>query len=148
MSLKQQLTSAMKEAMKAKQSERLGTLRMLISAIKNKEIEKRDELDDAAVIDVLSSFVKQRREAAEVYRDNDKIDMAEAEERELAIVQEFLPAQLSEDEVRAMVDEVVTELGAESMKDMGKVMGMLKPKLQGRADMGKVSQQIKSRLSA
>ena len=146
MSLKEQLTSAMKEAMKAKQSERLGTLRMLISAIKNKEIEKRDELDDAAVIDVLSSFVKQRREAADVYRNNDKPDMAETEEREMLIAQEFLPAQLSEDEVKALVDEVVAELGAESMKDMGPVMKVLTEKTKGRADGKLVSNLVRAKL--
>ena len=146
MSLKEQLTSAMKEAMKAKQSERLGTLRMLISAIKNKEIEKRDELDDAAVIDVLSSFVKQRREAADVYRNNDKPDMAETEEREMLIAQEFLPAQLSEDEVKALVDEVVAELGAESMKDMGPVMKVLTEKTKGRADGKIVSNLVRAKL--
>ena len=146
MSLKEQLTSAMKEAMKAKQSERLGTLRMLISAIKNKEIEKRDELDDAAVIDVLSSFVKQRREAADVYRNNDKPDMAETEEREMQIAQEFLPAQLSEDEVKALVDEVVAELGAESMKDMGPVMKVLTEKTKGRADGKIVSNLVRAKL--
>ena len=146
MSLKEQLTSAMKEAMKAKQSERLGTLRMLISAIKNKEIEKRDELDDAAVIDVLSSFVKQRREAADVYRNNDKPDMAETEEREMQIAQEFLPAQLSEDEVKALVDEVVAELGAESMKDMGPVMKVLTEKTKGLADGKVVSNLVRAKL--
>ena len=146
MSLKEQLTSAMKEAMKAKQSERLGTLRMLISAIKNKEIEKRDELDDAAVIDVLSSFVKQRREAADVYRNNDKPDMAETEEREMLIAQEFLPAQLSEDEVKALVDEVVAELGAESMKDMDPVMKVLTEKTKERADGKIVSNLVRAKL--
>ena len=146
MSLKEQLTAAMKEAMKARQSERLGTLRMLISAIKNKEIDKREELDDSAVIEVLSSFVKQRREAAEVYRKNDKLDMAEAEERELVIVQEFLPAQLSEDEVKALVDEVVTELAAESMKDMGRVMKVLTEKTKGRADGRIFSDLVRAKL--
>jgi len=146
MSLKEQLTTAMKEAMKAKQPERLGTLRMIISAIKNKEIDKRGELDDAAVIDVLSSFVKQRREAADVYRKNARPDMAEAEERELAIAQEFLPAQLSEDAVRTLVDEVVKELAADSMKDMGRVMKVLTDKTKGRADGKVVSDLVRARL--
>jgi uncharacterized protein YqeY len=146
MSLKDQLTAAMKKAMKAKQSERLGTLRMIISAIKNKEIEKRDELDDAAVIDVLSSFVKQRREAAEVYRKNDKLDMAESEEREMVIAREFLPEQMSADEIRVLVDEVVAELGAESMKDMGRVMKVLTDKTKGRADGKVVSDLVRTRL--
>ncbi|PLX72356.1 MAG: glutamyl-tRNA amidotransferase [Desulfuromonas sp.] len=147
MSLKEQLTTAMKEAMKAKQSERLGTLRMVISAIKNKEIDKKGELDDAAVIDVLSSFVKQRREAADVYRKNDRLDMAESEERELAIVQEFLPAQLDEAELKQLVDDVVAELGAESMKDMGRVMKVLTEQTKGRADGRLVSDLVRAKLN-
>ncbi len=146
MSLKEQLTAAMKEAMKAKQGERLGTIRMIISAIKNREIDKRGELDDAAVIEVLSSFVKQRREAADVYRKNDRIDMAESEERELLIAQEFLPAQLSEEEVRALVDEVVAELAAASMKDMGRVMKVMTEKTRGQADGRLVSDLVKAKL--
>lgn len=146
MSLKEQLITAMKEAMRARQSERLGTLRMLISAIKNKEIEKKEELDDAAVIEVLSSFVKQRREAADVYRKNERTDMAETEERELAIAQEFLPAQLSEEELKAMVDQTVNELEADSMKDMGRVMKILTEKTRGRADGRLVSDLVRARL--
>ena len=146
MSLKEQLTTAMKDAMRAKQSERLGTLRMLLSAIKNKEIEKRQEVDDAVVIDVLSSFVKQRREAADVYRKNDRSDMADTEEIELAIAQEFLPAQLSEEEVSSLVDEVVAELAAESMKDMGQVMKVLTEKTKGRADGKLVSNLVRAKL--
>ena len=146
MSLKEQLTTAMKEAMKAKQSERLGTLRMVISAIRNKEIEKKDELDDTAVIDVLSSFVKQRREAADVYRKNDRLDMAQSEERELVIVQEFLPAQLDEAELKQMVDDVVAELGVESMKDMGRVMKILTEQTKGRADGRLVSELVRAKL--
>ena len=146
MSLKEQLTTAMKDAMRAKQSERLGTLRMLLSAIKNKEIEKREEVDDAVVIDVLSSFVKQRREAADVYRKNDRSDMADTEEIELAIAQEFLPAQLSEEEVSSLVDEVVAELAAESMKDMGQVMKVLTEKTKGRADGKLVSNLVRAKL--
>ena len=146
MSLKVQLTTAMKEAMRAKVSERLGTLRLLISAIKNKEIDKREELDDQSVIEVISSFVKQRREAAEVYRKNDRVDMAESEERELLIAQEFLPAQLSEDDVKGLVEEVVTELGAGSMKDMGRVMKVLTEKTRGRADGRLVSDLVRAKL--
>ena len=146
MSLKEQLTTAMKDAMRAKESVRLGTIRMILSAVKNKEIEKRQELDDSVVIEVLSTFVKQRREAAEVYRKNDRVDMAESEERELLIVQEFLPAQLSEEDVRALVDEVVTELAADSMKDMGRVMQVLTEKTKGQADGRLISELVKSKL--
>lgn len=146
MSLKEQLTTAMKDAMRAKESVRLGTIRMILSAVKNKEIEKREELADSAVIEVLSTFVKQRREAAEVYRKNDRVDMAESEERELLIVQEFLPAQLSEDELRSLVDAVLTELAADSMKDMGRVMQVLTEKTKGQADGRLVSELVKSKL--
>ena len=148
MSLKEQLTTAMKDAMRAKESVRLGTIRMILSAVKNKEIEKREELADSAVIEVLSTFVKQRREAAEVYRKNDRVDMAESEERELLIVQEFLPAQLSEDELRSLVDAVLTELAADSMKDMGRVMQVLTEKTKGQADGRLVSELVKSKLMA
>ena len=148
MSLKEQLTTAMKDAMRAKESVRLGTIRMILSAVKNKEIEKREELDDSVVIEVLSTFVKQRREAAEVYRKNDRVDMAESEERELLIVQEFLPAQLSEDDLRSLVDAVLTELAADSMKDMGRVMQVLTEKTKGQADGRLVSELVKSKLLA
>ena len=146
MSLKEQLTTAMKDAMRAKESVRLGTIRMILSAVKNKEIEKREELADSAVIEVLSTFVKHRREAAEVYRKNDRVDMAESEERELLIVQEFLPAQLSEDQLRSLVDAVLTELAADSMKDMGRVMQVLTEKTKGKADGRLVSELVKSKL--
>jgi uncharacterized protein len=147
MSLNERITEAMKEAMRAKDSVRLNAIRLLRSAIKNREIEARQELDDQAVTSVLSSLVKQRRESAQVYRDNDRIDMAEKEEAEIAILQEFLPTQLSEEEIRAIIEAAVAETGAASMKDMGKVMKIVSSQTLGRADGRVVSELVKARLS-
>ena len=147
MSLKDQLTSDMKEAMKAKQTERLSTIRQLRSAIKNKEIEIGKELDDDAVISVIGTQVKQRREAAQMYRDNDRQELADKEEAELAILQGYLPAQLGEDELREIVSAVITETGAASMKDMGKVMPQVMAKTKGAADGKLVNQLVREQLS-
>ena len=148
MSLKATLTSAMKEAMKAKDKVRLGTVRMILSAIKNKEIDAGGELDDAAVISVMSTLAKQRREAAEAFRNGDRLELAEQEEAELVVLQSFLPEQLSETKVRALVDAVVVDLGAASMKDMGRVMKVLTEKTLGQADGKLVSSLVKERLMA
>ena len=148
MSLKTTLTAAMKEAMKSKDTVRLGTVRMTLSAIKNKEIDAGAELDDAAVTAVIVTMVKQRREAAEAFRNGDRLELAEKEEAELIVLQSFLPEQLSEDEVRTLVDTVATELGAVSMKDMGGVMKVLTEKTRGRADGKLVSELVKARLSS
>ena len=148
MSLKATLTAAMKEAMKAKDTLRLSTVRMTLAAIKNKEIAAGDELDDASVTAIMSTMVKQRREAAEAFRDGDRLELAEQEEAELIILQSFLPEQLSEDAVRELVAAVVTELGASSMKDMGGVMKVLTEKTRGRADGKLVSELVKARLMA
>ncbi len=147
MSLQDQLMAAMKEAMKAKDSLRLNTIRLLRTAIKNKEIEARQELDEQAVIAVLSTLVKQRKESAEVYRQNERPELAEKEEQELLIIQEFLPAQLGEEEVKALIEQAVAEVGAESMKDMGKVMKIVSEKTRGRADGRQVSELVKARLA-
>jgi uncharacterized protein YqeY len=147
MNLSERITEAMKETMKAKDAVRLNAIRLIRSAIKNKEIEERRELDDQAVTGVLSSLVKQRRESAQVYRDNGRIDLAEREEAEVNILQEFLPDQLSEEEIRAMIDEAVIETSASSMKDMGKVMKIVSGKTLGRADGRVVSELVKGRLS-
>lgn len=148
MNLNERIIEAMKEAMRAKDSVRLSAIRLLRSAIKNREIEARQELDDQAVTSVLSSLVKQRRESAQVYRDNDRIDMAQKEEAEVVILQEFLPAQLSEDEIRAIIEAAVVETGAASMKDMGKVMKLVNSQTLGRADGRVVSELVKVRLSS
>lgn len=134
MGLQEQLTTDMKEAMKARQAERLGTIRQLRSAIKNKEIELGRELADKDVIAVISTQVKQRREAAQMYRDNSRPELAEKEEAELAVLQGYLPAQLSETELRDLIRAIIAEVGAESARDMGKVMPLVMAKTKGAAD--------------
>ncbi len=147
MTLSEQMNQAMKEAMRAKDSLRLNAIRMAKTAVTNKEKESGSSLDDQAVIAVLSSLVKQRRESAQVFRDNDRIDMAEKEEAELAVIQEFLPEPLSEEALRAMIESVVAETGATSMKEMGKVMKLVTPQTTGRADGKVVSEMVKARLA-
>lgn len=145
--LKSQLTSAMKDAMRAKDKLRLGTIRMAQAAVKQKEIDDRVELTDADVLSILTKLVKQRDDAAAQYRDADRLDLAETEEAEAEILKTFLPSPLTDDELTALIDQAVTETGASSMAQMGAVMGWLKPKVTGRADMGRLSGQIKARLS-
>lgn len=145
--LKSQLTSAMKDAMRAKDKLRLGTIRMAQAAVKQKEIDDRVELTDADVLSILTKLVKQRDDAAAQYRDADRLDLAETEEAEAEILKTFLPSPLTDDELAALIDQAVTETGASSMAQMGAVMGWLKPKVTGRADMGRLSGQIKARLS-
>lgn len=147
MTLKDRLNEAMKEAMRAKAPLRLSTIRLVRSAIKNREIEARCELDDPEVIGVLSTLVKQRRESAQVYRENDRIELAEKEEEELAIIQEFLPAQLGEEEIRGIIEEAVAAVGAASMKEMGRVMKIVAARTTGRADGRLVSELVKARLA-
>lgn len=147
MGLKDQLTNDMKEAMKAKQSERLSTIRQLRSAIKNKEIDLKKELDDDAVISVIGTLVKQRREAAQMYRDNDRLELAEKEEAELLVLQDYLPAQLGEAELREIVTAVVAEVGASSPKDIGKVMPQVMARTKGAADGKLVNQLVREQLS-
>jgi uncharacterized protein YqeY len=147
MSLNQRLNDAMKEAMKAKETLRLSTIRLIRAAIKNREIEVREELDDPAVIDILSSLVKQRKESAQVYRENERPDLAAKEEAELVILQEFLPAQLSEEEVLAMIEAAIAETGAASARDMGRVMKIVSVRTKGRADGKRVSDLVKERLA-
>lgn len=148
MSLKDQLTEAMKAAMKAKQSDRLSTIRQLRSAIKNKEIEIGEELDDAAVIAVIGTQVKQRREAAQMYHDNDRPELAAKEEAELAVLQEYLPAQLSEEELRVIVAEVIAEVGAVTLKDLGKVMPLIMARTKGAAEGKLVNQLVREKLNS
>jgi hypothetical protein len=148
MSLKVQLDEAMKDAMRARDSLRLNAIRMIRTAVKNREIDERRELDDQEVIGVLSTLAKQRKESAQAYRDGARADLAEKEEQELAIIQEFLPAQLSESELRALIEAAVAEAGATSMKEMGKVMKIVTPRTLGRADGRLVSEMVKARLGA
>lgn len=145
--LKEDINAAIKDAMRAKDKARLGVLRMTMSALKQIEVDERVELDDARVLAVLDKLVKQRTESAKQYREAGRDDLAEQEEAEMRILREFLPQPLSEAEIDALIDEALAETGASAMQDMGKVMGLLKPKLQGRADMGAVSGKVKGRLS-
>ncbi len=147
MSLKQQLTDDMKAAMRAKEKERLGVIRLALAAIKQQEVDNRTELDDTAILAVLDKMVKQRRESVRQYTDGGRVDLAEQEQSEIVILQDYLPQALTEDEVQALVAEAVTATDAESVKDMGKVMAWIKPKAQGRADMGKISGLIKAKLA-
>lgn len=145
--LKQAITDDMKSAMKAGEKERLGTIRLILSAIKQQEVDSRKDLEDSDIIAILDKMSKQRRESIDQYEKAGRDDLAGKEKAELEIIQTYLPSQLGDDEIAAMIDEAIKATGAEAMKDMGKVMGILKPKMQGRADMAAVSAQIKSRLS-
>ena len=146
--LRDQLSADMKDAMRAKDKERLGTIRLILAAIKQREVDERIELDDTQVLVVLDKMLKQRRDSIKQYRDAGREELAAVEESEIVVIQHYLPAALSAEEIDTLIEEAVVTSGAEGMKDMGKVMGQLKPKLQGRADMGQVSGKIKARLSA
>ena len=146
--LKTQLQSDMKSSMKSGDKDRLGVIRLILSAIKQIEVDERIELDDSRIIAVLDKMAKQRRESIAQFDQAGRDDLSAIEAAELDIIQTYLPQALSEEEIDALIETSIASTGAASMKDMGKVMGMLKPQLQGRADMGKVSQLIKSRLSA
>lgn len=146
--LKARLTDDMKTAMKAKDKERLGVIRLMLSSIKQIEVDERIELDDARIIGILDKMTKQRRESASQFEAAGREDLLAQEIFEIGIIKDYLPSALSEDEINSIIDDAIASTGASSIKDMGKVMGMIKPKLQGRADMGAVSGQIKSRLNA
>jgi hypothetical protein len=146
--LRIQLQDEMKAAMKSGDKRRLGIIRLILAAIKQREVDERIELDDTQVLLVLDKMVKQRRDSVEQFEKAGRTELADQEKFEIGVIQEYLPAQLSEDEISTLITEAITATGAESMKDMGKVMGMLKPKLQGRADMGAVSGLIKQNLSS
>lgn len=145
--LKEQISNAVKDAMRAKDKIRLGVLRMAMAAFKQIEVDERIELDDTRVLATLDKQIKQRKESATQYREAGRTDLAETEEAEIAILKEFLPQPLSDDEIDALIDQAITETGAAGMQDMGKVMGKLKPQMQGRADMGAVSGKVKKRLT-
>ena len=146
--LKEQLTTAMKDAMRAKDKARLGVVRMALSAIKQIEVDERIELDDERSLAVLDKLIKQRKDSATQYRDAGRDDLADIEEAEIQVLQTFLPAPLGEAEVDALIDDAIARTGASGMQDMGKVMGVLKPQLQGRADIGAASGKVKIRLTA
>lgn len=144
--LNDRIKEAMKDAMRAKEKARLSTIRLVLSAIKQVEVDTRTELDDNAILAILDKMVKQRRESIKQYEDAGRQELADVEHAEIEVLQEFLPKPLTDDEIAELIDQAISSTGAESIKDMGKVMGILKPQLQGRADMGQVSGKIKSRL--
>ena len=146
--LKPELTSDMKSSMKSGDKQRLGVVRLMLSAIKQIEVDERIELDDTRILAVLDKMSKQRRESISHYSGAGRDDLVAVEQAEIDLIQEYLPEALSESEINDLVEQSIATTGAASIKDMGKLMGVLKPQLQGRADMGKVSQLIKSRLSA
>ena len=145
--LKDQITEDMKTAMRAKDSERLGTIRLLLAALKQKEVDERVVLDDAAVIAIVDKLIKQRKDSLEAFQKAERKDLADKEAAELVVLQAYLPARLSADEVAATVKAIVAELGASGPGDMGKVMGAVKAKLAGKADMGQVSAAVKAALA-
>lgn len=145
--LKSRITADMKSAMRASDKDRLGVIRLLQAAIKQREVDERVELDDAQVTAVIEKMVKQRRDSVQQYTDGGRPELAAAEQAEIDILADYLPEQLGEAEIAQLIDEAIAATGAEGMKDMGKVMGVLKPKLSGRADMGAVSGLIKARLA-
>jgi len=145
--LKSRIQEDVKDAMRARDRERLGASRLITAGIKQKEVDERITLDDNAVISVLEKMIKQRRDSHQQYQEAGREELAAQEAFEIGILQGYMPTALSESEISALVDAAIVETGASSMKDMGKIMGVLKPELQGRADMGAVSAQVKARLS-
>lgn len=145
--LKQQITEAMKAAMRAKDKERLGTVRLVLADIKKVEVDERIDPDDARITSILDKMVKQRRDSIKQFEDAGRSELAAKEQAEIDVIQEFLPTQLSEAEIEAIVSDAVVSSGAANMQDMGKVMGLVKPQVVGRADMGMVSQKVKAALS-
>jgi uncharacterized protein YqeY len=144
-SLKERIVADMKSAMRAKDKDRLQTIRLVLSAIKQQEVDTREETDDTSVSVILDKLVKQRRDSIKQFDDAGRTDLADIERSEVVVIQEYLPQQLNDAEINDLITEALEETGASSMKDMGKVMAFLKPKAQGRVDMGKVSGLIKSR---
>lgn len=144
--IKNRINEAVKDAMRAKDKDRLGTLRLATAEFKKIEVDERVELDDTRVLAVLDKMIKQRRDSVTQFTQGGRPDLAEKEQVEINVLQEFLPAALSDAELEALIKAAIAESGAEGMKDMGKVMAVLKPQAQGRADMGAVSQKLKALL--
>jgi uncharacterized protein YqeY len=144
--LKQRLQDEMKAAMKGGDKQRLGVIRLMLAAVKQREVDDRAELTDDQILAVLDKMVKQRRDSATQYEQAGRAELAAQENYEIGVIQEFLPAALSEAEIAEIVTEAIAAAGAASMKDMGKVMGIVKPRVQGRADVGAVSALVKTRL--
>lgn len=145
--LKTRINDDVKSAMRAKEKDRLGALRLITAAIKQKEVDERVELDDAGVLAVLEKMVKQRKDSIEQYTKAARDDLIAKEQYELDLIQSYLPEQMSEAEIEAVVAEAISATGASEMKDMGKVMGVVKPRVQGKADMGLVSKLVKAKLA-
>jgi uncharacterized protein YqeY len=146
MSLKQQLTEDMKTAMRGGDKHRLGVVRLILAAVKQREVDERIELDDTQVLAVLEKMLKQRKDSVTQYAAAGREDLAEVERAEMVIIEAYLPAKLSETEVDALISEAIAETGASTARDMGKVVALVKTKAAGRADMGQVSARIKARL--
>lgn len=145
--LKAQINAAMKDAMRAKEKERLGTIRLILAEIKRIEVDERIELDDTRVLATLDKMSKQRRDSITQFDEAGRTDLADTERQELEVIKTFLPQPLTTDEIKALLEAAVTATGAAGMQDMGKLMAELKPALQGRADMGEVSKLVKARLA-
>ncbi|WP_026376303.1 GatB/YqeY domain-containing protein [Aestuariibacter salexigens] len=148
MALLDTLKDAQKDAMRNKEKLRLGTIRMALAAVKQKEVDERVEVTDADVIAILTKMVKQRKDAASQFAQAGRMDLADNENAEIVVLQLFLPQPLSDEELDALIEQAMVDTGAAGMQDMGKVMGALKPKVQGRADMGQLSGKIKARLNS
>ncbi|OHX12911.1 GatB/YqeY domain-containing protein [Chromobacterium sphagni] len=148
MSLKVRITDDMKSAMKAKETGKLGAIRLLLAAVKQREVDERIELDDAGIIAVIDKMIKQRRDSIAQYQTAQRQDLVDKEQAEMDVLMAYMPQQLSQSEIKALIVKAVAETGAAGMQDMGKVMGALRPQLAGRADMAQVSALIKATLSA
>lgn len=147
MSLKARITDDMKTAMKARATERLGTIRLLLAALKQKEVDERVELTDADIITIIDKMLKQRRDSVTQYTAANRADLADRETAEMVVLSEYLPQALTEAEIDALIDQAIADTGAAGMQEMGKVMAVLKPQMAGRADMAAVSGRIKARLA-
>lgn len=147
MTLKEQITEDMKSAMRAKEAERLGTIRLLLAAIKQREVDERITVDDAGIIAIIEKLIKQRKDSIEQFQKAGRTDLVDQESKELAILQAYMPAQLSAAEVQSAIQKVIADLGASGPQDMGKVIGALKAQLAGKADMGTVSGLVKAALA-
>ena len=146
--IKQRIESDMKDAMRAKDKERLGTIRLILAAIKQREVDERITLTDTDILAVLDKMVKQRRDSISQFQQAGRQELADKEAAEIAVIQQYLPTALSESEVETLIAEAIASSGATSPQDIGKIMALLKPRLQGRADMGLVSRKVKEKLSA
>ena len=146
MALRDQLNEDIKVAMKAREAEKLAALRLMLSAVKQREVDERITLDDAGVVALVEKMIKQRKDSISQYEKAARQDLADKEKYEISVIETYLPKQLSQSEVEAVIAEAIASTGAKSAADMGKVMGVVKPKLAGKADMGKVSGIVKSRL--